>query len=39
MNQLLSPFFFVQRCMVQMILLAGPGVLISTFCLGSALKV
>lgn len=25
--------------MVQMIILAGPGVLISTFCLGSALKV
>lgn len=24
---------------MQMILLAGPGVLISTFCLGSALKV
>ncbi|XP_059649760.1 sodium/hydrogen exchanger 7 isoform X2 [Cornus florida] len=29
---------FVFRCMVQMLLLAGPGVLISTFCLGSALK-
>ncbi|XAR48001.1 hypothetical protein NMG60_11030667 [Bertholletia excelsa] len=28
----------IKRCMVQMILLAGPGVLISTFCLGSALK-
>ncbi|KAF7827546.1 sodium/hydrogen exchanger 8 isoform X1 [Senna tora] len=26
------------RCIVQMILLAGPGVLISTFCLGSVLK-
>lgn len=30
---------FVQRCMVQMLLLAGPGVLISTFCLGTAVKV
>ncbi|CAA3027240.1 sodium hydrogen exchanger 8 isoform X1 [Olea europaea subsp. europaea] len=29
---------FMQRCMIQMFLLAGPGVLISTFCLGSALK-
>lgn len=29
----------VQRCIVQMIILAGPGVLLSTFCLGSALKV
>ncbi|KAK4597004.1 hypothetical protein RGQ29_014858 [Quercus rubra] len=28
----------IKRCMVQMILLAGPGVLISTFCLGVALK-
>ncbi|KAK8529156.1 hypothetical protein V6N12_059946 [Hibiscus sabdariffa] len=28
----------IKRCMVQMLLLAGPGVLISTFCLGSALK-
>ncbi|KAL6187166.1 hypothetical protein ACLB2K_043281 [Fragaria x ananassa] len=28
----------IKRCMVQMIILAGPGVLISTFCLGSALK-
>ncbi|XP_022734948.1 sodium/hydrogen exchanger 8-like isoform X2 [Durio zibethinus] len=28
----------IKRCMAQMILLAGPGVLISTFCLGSALK-
>nr|XP_033512964.1 sodium/hydrogen exchanger 7-like isoform X4 [Nicotiana tomentosiformis] len=28
----------IKRCAVQMILLAGPGVLISTFCLGSALK-
>ncbi|KAJ4974131.1 hypothetical protein NE237_007305 [Protea cynaroides] len=28
----------IKRCMVQMVLLAGPGVLISTFCLGSALK-
>ncbi|XP_057996548.1 sodium/hydrogen exchanger 8 [Hevea brasiliensis] len=26
------------RCMAQMLLLAGPGVLISTFCLGPALK-
>ncbi|GMP92741.1 hypothetical protein CsSME_00042832 [Camellia sinensis var. sinensis] len=29
----------IKRCMAQMILLAGPGVLISTFCLGAALKV
>ncbi|KAK3222268.1 hypothetical protein Dsin_009293 [Dipteronia sinensis] len=28
----------IKRCMVQMLLLAGPGVLISTFFLGSALK-
>ncbi|GMP92735.1 hypothetical protein CsSME_00042832 [Camellia sinensis var. sinensis] len=28
----------IKRCMAQMILLAGPGVLISTFCLGAALK-
>ncbi|XP_010276296.1 PREDICTED: sodium/hydrogen exchanger 8 [Nelumbo nucifera] len=28
----------IKRCIVQMVLLAGPGVLISTFCLGSALK-
>ncbi|KAK8627629.1 hypothetical protein V6N13_135236 [Hibiscus sabdariffa] len=28
----------IKRCMAQMLLLAGPGVLISTFCLGSALK-
>lgn len=28
----------IKRCMVQMLLLAGPGVLISTFCLGVALK-
>ncbi|KAK3003555.1 hypothetical protein RJ639_018934 [Escallonia herrerae] len=28
----------IKRCMVQMLILAGPGVLISTFCLGSALK-
>ncbi|KAL4638076.1 hypothetical protein ACB092_03G124200 [Castanea dentata] len=28
----------IKRCIVQMILLAGPGVLISTFCLGVALK-
>ncbi|GLU10794.1 hypothetical protein SLE2022_275760 [Rubroshorea leprosula] len=28
----------IKRCMAQMILLAGPGVLISTFCLGLALK-
>ncbi|KAH6790352.1 sodium proton exchanger [Perilla frutescens var. frutescens] len=28
----------IKRCMMQMILLAGPGVLISTFCLGAALK-
>ncbi|KAM5566575.1 sodium/hydrogen exchanger 8 [Rosa sericea] len=28
----------IKRCIVQMIILAGPGVLISTFCLGSALK-
>ncbi|KAF8021104.1 hypothetical protein BT93_G1510 [Corymbia citriodora subsp. variegata] len=28
----------IKRCIMQMILLAGPGVLISTFCLGSALK-
>lgn len=28
-----------QKCMVQMLLLAGPGVMISTFCLGSLLKV
>ncbi|KAA8529903.1 hypothetical protein F0562_034493 [Nyssa sinensis] len=28
----------IKRCMVQMLLLAGPGVLISTFCLGFALK-
>ncbi|KAF3452867.1 hypothetical protein FNV43_RR03300 [Rhamnella rubrinervis] len=30
--------FFVRRCIVQMFLLPGPGVLISTFCIGSALK-
>ncbi|KAE9450810.1 hypothetical protein C3L33_17290, partial [Rhododendron williamsianum] len=28
----------IKKCMAQMIILAGPGVLISTFCLGSALK-
>lgn len=28
----------IKRCMLQMVLLAGPGVLISTFCLGAALK-
>ncbi|CAI0385036.1 unnamed protein product [Linum tenue] len=28
----------IKRCMAQMLILAGPGVLISTFCLGSALK-
>jgi NhaP-type Na+/H+ or K+/H+ antiporter len=28
----------IKRCMVQMLLLAGPGVLISTFFLGSAIK-
>ncbi|XP_065880812.1 sodium/hydrogen exchanger 8-like isoform X2 [Euphorbia lathyris] len=28
----------IKRCMAQMLLLAGPGVLISTFCIGSALK-
>ncbi|KAK9749820.1 hypothetical protein RND81_02G152900 [Saponaria officinalis] len=28
----------IKRCMAQMLLLAGPGVLISTFCLGAALK-
>ncbi|KAK8655694.1 hypothetical protein V6N13_108265 [Hibiscus sabdariffa] len=28
----------IKRCMAQMILLAGPGVLISTFCLGYVLK-
>ncbi|KAL8157682.1 sodium/hydrogen exchanger 8-like [Apium graveolens] len=28
----------IKRCMVQMLLLAGPGVLMSTFLLGSALK-
>nr|CAD20320.1 putative Na/H antiporter [Cymodocea nodosa] len=28
----------IKRCIVQMILLAGPGVLTSTFCLGSLLK-
>lgn len=28
----------IKRCMMQMFLLAGPGVLISTFCLGAALK-
>lgn len=28
----------IKRCMVQMLILAGPGVLVSTFCLGSALK-
>nr|AUS89387.1 putative sodium proton exchanger [Sesuvium portulacastrum] len=28
----------IKRCIVQMFLLAGPGVLISTFCLGAALK-
>ncbi|XP_021727954.1 sodium/hydrogen exchanger 8-like [Chenopodium quinoa] len=28
----------IKRCAAQMILLAGPGVLISTFCLGAALK-
>ncbi|KAM0964342.1 hypothetical protein ACFX2C_020402 [Malus domestica] len=28
----------IKRCMVQMMILAGPGVLISTFVLGSALK-
>ncbi|KAJ4849261.1 Sodium/hydrogen exchanger 7 [Turnera subulata] len=28
----------IKRCIGQMILLAGPGVLISTFCLGCALK-
>ncbi|KAK4264107.1 hypothetical protein QN277_029441 [Acacia crassicarpa] len=28
----------IKRCLVQMVLLAGPGVVISTFCLGSVLK-
>lgn len=28
----------IKRCIIQMFILAGPGVLISTFCLGSALK-
>ncbi|KAF6168632.1 hypothetical protein GIB67_005244 [Kingdonia uniflora] len=28
----------IKKCMAQMFILAGPGVLISTFCLGSALK-
>nr|AMK51995.1 Na+/H+ antiporter [Halogeton glomeratus] len=28
----------IKRCIAQMVLLAGPGVLISTFCLGAALK-
>nr|APR62626.1 Na+/H+ antiporter [Ricinus communis] len=28
----------IKRCIAQMLLLAGPGVLISTFCLGSAVK-
>ncbi|PIN13857.1 hypothetical protein CDL12_13529 [Handroanthus impetiginosus] len=28
----------IKRCLMQMFLLAGPGVLISTFCLGAALK-
>lgn len=28
----------IKRCMMQMLLLAGPGVLISTFCLGTAIK-
>ncbi|KAL0446673.1 UNVERIFIED_CONTAM: Sodium/hydrogen exchanger 7 [Sesamum latifolium] len=28
----------IKRCIMQMFLLAGPGVLISTFCLGAALK-
>ncbi|XP_072989939.1 sodium/hydrogen exchanger 8 [Typha latifolia] len=29
----------IKRCFAQMLLLAGPGVLISTFCLGTLLKV
>ncbi|XP_074582072.1 sodium/hydrogen exchanger 8-like [Curcuma longa] len=29
----------IKKCMMQMLLLAGPGVLISTFCLGAAVKV
>ncbi|MCL7028425.1 hypothetical protein MKW94_017369 [Papaver nudicaule] len=29
----------VKKCIGQMLILAGPGVLISTFCLGSALKI
>ncbi|KAK8363001.1 hypothetical protein V6Z12_A03G134900 [Gossypium hirsutum] len=29
----------IKRCMAQMVLLAGPGVIISTFCLGFALKI
>ncbi|CAA7400804.1 unnamed protein product [Spirodela intermedia] len=28
----------IKRCIAQMVLLAGPGVIISTFCLGTALK-
>ncbi|XP_056165022.1 sodium/hydrogen exchanger 8-like isoform X1 [Syzygium oleosum] len=28
----------IKKCMVQMLLLAGPGVIISTFCIGCALK-
>ncbi|CAE5957492.1 unnamed protein product [Arabidopsis arenosa] len=28
----------IKRCMVQMVLLAGPGVLISTFCIGALIK-
>lgn len=31
--------FYLQRCAAQMLLLAGPGVVISTFFVGSALKV
>ncbi|XP_042379307.1 sodium/hydrogen exchanger 7-like isoform X3 [Zingiber officinale] len=29
----------IKKCLMQMLLLAGPGVLISTFCLGAAVKV
>ncbi|XP_055819135.1 sodium/hydrogen exchanger 8 isoform X1 [Solanum dulcamara] len=29
----------IKRCAVQMLLLAGPGVLLSTFCLGAAFKI
>ncbi|KAG6512733.1 hypothetical protein ZIOFF_030862 [Zingiber officinale] len=34
-----TKLLLVQKCMMQMLLLAGPGVIISTFCVGYAVKI